>query len=350
MLNDGRPTTLSAPPHAERRVGLSVVVITRNQAATIDRLLESVLAETAAVRPTEIVLVDSASGDATVDLAARHPIRILRLTPGQRLTAAAGRFVGFEATSGGVVLFLDGDMELCCGWLAGAMEVLESAPDVGAVTGFVLNVAPGTSTAAPPATASEADRESVELSCRSVGGMGLYRRGALEQVGSFNPGFYSDEEPELCLRLRRAGFRFVRLNVPAALHFVDSQRTLSSLVARRRRRLYLGYGQILRSFLGSDLLWPYLRARGYGLLPGLVLLAGLGGLLLLVIGGIWLGLVGWVSLLVAVIVLDALRKRSLYRACYSVLHRLFIVEGMVRGFFLPARGPADYRTRVEVVK
>jgi glycosyltransferase involved in cell wall biosynthesis len=352
MRNDGGPTTVPEASHAGA-VRLSVVLIARNQAEMIGRLIDSVLGETAAITGTaDVLLVDSASEDATLDVAARYPIKILRLASGQRLTAAAGRSVGFEATAGESVLFLDGDMELLPGWLPRAMDVLASSPRIGAVTGYVLNVTSElAATEENPGAKAHGDGAVVELPCRRVGGMGLYRRTALERVGSFNPSLYSDEEPELCLRLRRAGFRFVRIESPAVRHYVGTERTFRSLLARRRRRLYLGHGQIIGSLLGSDLLWPYLRARGYGLAPAAVLLAGLGCVAWLAVAHAWVGVAAWAALVAAAVVFDALRKRSLYRACYSALHRLFIVEGMVRGLLLHAtRRRNDYQPRFDEVK
>ena len=94
---------------------LSVVLISKNQEWNIARLVESVLRETDALPSREIVLVDSASTDRTTEIAARYPIAVLKLCPEQRLTAAAGRYVGYKRTTGDLVLFLDGDMELVRG-------------------------------------------------------------------------------------------------------------------------------------------------------------------------------------------------------------------------------------------
>ncbi len=73
----------------------------------------------------------------------------------------------------------------------------------------------------------------------------------LDEVGPFNPHFYSDEEPELCVRIRRRGYRIVETDYPAVCHYTEPHEALSTLFARWRRRLYLGPGQILRYHLGS---------------------------------------------------------------------------------------------------
>jgi len=84
---------------------LSIILISHNQSWNIPRLIESVLHETTFVQEREILLVDSASSDGTAELAATFPIRVLRLPASQRLTAAAGRYVGCKHTSGKLVLF-----------------------------------------------------------------------------------------------------------------------------------------------------------------------------------------------------------------------------------------------------
>jgi len=42
----------------------------------------------------------------------------------------------------------------------------------------------------------------------------MYRRAVLEEVGTFNPYLNSDEEPELGLRIRHAGYRILELDHP----------------------------------------------------------------------------------------------------------------------------------------
>jgi glycosyltransferase involved in cell wall biosynthesis len=330
------------------QVELSVVLITKNQALTVGRLIESVLAETTKLGGAEIVLVDSASEDATLDIAKRFPIRILRLRSDQRLTAAAGRYVGFHTTAGRLVLFLDGDMELGVGWLTRAVEAIEADETIGGVTGMLVYV---DLVGASPQPATNPDSLGAAISDLPwiAGGVALYRREAMDRSGTFNPALYSDEEPELGLRLRRAGYRSVRVETVAAYHYGDARRTLSSLLARRRRHLFLGYGQIFRLLLGTRLLWPYLRWRGYGLLPILFLSVGLALLILLIVAHMWVGFAGWAVLLGLIVVADAVRKRSLYRACYSLLNRLFIVEGMLRGFWLPSVRSRDPLAQVDVV-
>jgi glycosyltransferase involved in cell wall biosynthesis len=327
---------------------LSVVLISRNQEWNIARLVESVLRETASLPSTEIVLVDSVSTDRTPKIAARYPITVLRLRPDQRQTAAAGRYVGYKQTTGDLVLFLDGDMELCQGWLEQAITVMQSRSEVGVVCGPVIDrpIAP-LKQADEPAEFPEADVAGDEV--LQGGGAAMYRRSVLEQVGTWNPYLYSEEEPELCLRIRYAGYRVLRLARPIVFHYSAPADSISTLFGRRSRNLWLGFGQNIRYFLGSPLLWPYLRERGWAVAPALALTAGIIATMASGLTGHWGWLGLWVACLSLLTIGIAIRKCSLKRGVFSVFQRLLVLEGTIRGLLLKPFDPAGYAGSYEVM-
>ena len=323
-------------------VALSTVIITRNQEAKVARVVRSVLDEPLT---EEVIVVDSASSDSTVDQAGEFQIKVVQFLDGQPLSPAGGRRVGFELTSGEFVLFLDGDMELLPGWTRRAVDLLSSRPDVAAVAGRVVNVIDD-EPANPVIPDGRADV--TELRCRHTGGMAMYRRSALEQVGGFHPYLHSDEEPELCLRIRRAGFRFLRLALPAALHFTGAP-TLSGLVERRRRRLYLGQGQVIRLLLRDRLLFAYLRERGYAIAPAVVLASGLVAATASVGRRDVRPGAAWLTGVTLVMAGYTARNRSFSRTAHSLLHRVFILEGAARGFLSGADDPASFSPRLRTI-
>jgi GT2 family glycosyltransferase len=329
---------------------LSVVLIAKDQAWNVDRLVCSVLREIADGPPAEVLFVDSASQDDTAERAARHPIGVLRLSSDQPLTPALGRYVGARETSGELVLFLDGDMELCPGWLPRALQTMQERPEVAAVTGVLIDRPPDT----PPGDGTWLEQagepEYAERDVTQTGGAALHRRRVLEAVGSFHPYLYSEEEPELCLRIRHAGHRVVRIGRPIALHYTTPSRTVATVVARWRRHLFLGMGQSMRYHLGSGLLWPYVRERGWGLVPAIALLAGLGGLGAGMAGGRWRPLALWTALATSTIAVHAARRRSMTDTAFSLVQRLCLVDGTVRGFLADPLPPEAHPTRFDVVK
>jgi glycosyltransferase involved in cell wall biosynthesis len=332
---------------------LSVVLIAKNQAWNIARVIESILQATAAIPTKEIVFVDSASTDKTAELASCYPIRVLRLRPGL-LTPAAGRYIGYQRTQGEFVLFLDGDMELLQGWLEDALRAMRSAPQAGVMMSSkiidLLPPAANEKTPPPERVRTSAPRE-VTYASFVAGGAALYRRSVLEQVGTFNPHLKSDEEPELCLRIRHAGYRVLLLDYPIVRHYTITQETISGLLGRRRRKFLLGVGQCMRYHMGSKLLWPYIRERGmWSLVAALWLAVGLGATLLSLITRdlIWIAL--WTLLSVLLIAGASWQKRSLRRAMLSVFHRLLMVEGLFHGFLMEPLPPESYPQNAEVIR
>jgi glycosyltransferase involved in cell wall biosynthesis len=327
---------------------LSVVLISRNQEWNIARLVQSVLDGTSCVPSREVVLVDSASTDRTVDIARGYPITVLRLKADQHLSASAGRYVGYRYTCGKLVLFLDGDMELCAGWLERALAVFQSRPDVAVVSGPWTDL-PKTARSDNEVNVKRLGQKLEDEQVSMVGGAAMYRRSVLEQVGTFNPWLYSDEEPDLCLRIRLAQYRILRIGYPIANHYSDPFRLMSTAVRRQGRNLYLGYGQNMRYHLGSDLFWSYLRERGYACIPALGLAVGVASFAISAVTGRWLWFGGWCLLLFLALVAIAIRKRSLYGTLQILIRVLFIIQGTIRGFLLKPLDPATYPARFDVV-
>ena len=342
---------MAAPPDRgdAARPLLTVVLITRNQAWNVDRLVESVLMETGGISSAEIVLVDSDSSDDTIQVAKRHPIAILRLQSTRFRTAAAGRSIGYSQTTGRLVLFLDGDMELCRDWLRTALDVMQDSPAVAGVTGVVVDLPKAATVHDKPLLTGIGTNPPRDI--RAAGGAALYRRSVLERVGTFNPFLYSEEEPELCLRIRQAGYRVVQLDSPIAFHYTDRSGALSTLAPRWRRNLYLGSGQILRLHFGSSVFWPYIKERGYFVAPMVAVATGAAGLAGSLLSHTWAGLGLW-TLLVASVVGTVSYRRQLrpYQMAYSIANRVFVLIGTVRGLFLPRPDPGGHPGTVEVIR
>ena len=315
---------------------LSVVLISRNQRWNIDRLIESVHA--AVEDGTEIVLVDSASTDGTPQAAAAHGIRVLRLHESQHLSPSAGRFIGFEHTSGRYTLFLDGDTALVPEWLPLAVSVLDADSGIAAVGGAHVSLPIGTDADTQP------DPPEFTSEFRTVsqpGGSALHRRSALLISGQFDPFLYSDEEPDLAIRLRHHGYRLVRTEYPAIFDYTDPLDRISTLWGRRKRGLYLGAGQNLRKHYGQPTFSRYLRERGFGVLPlvGVPLYAAALAAAVQRGRGPVIGILGLPPLAFGLL---TTRKGSPSKALHALVLRALIAEGTVRGLCLPVRDPESY--------
>lgn len=329
---------------------LSFVIIGKNAEWSVARLLQSVIDRTPSCLSTEVIYVDSASTDRTIEIVGAYPATILQLFADNTLCASAGRFVGSRYASGTYICFLDSDMELLDGWLERALKELDQNPQIGAITGITVDTDPDV---------KESEIQAVDYSSYGrpgltdvafAGNAAIFRKSVLDQVGTWNPHIISDEESELCLRIRQHGYRIVRLEYPVTRHYTPPYFKIATLLGRRKRRLFLGFGQTIRCFLGDRLLLSYLAERGYGLpaLAAALLAIASVALSVMLKSPVWY--LGFLALAGIVILWDALRSRSLSRPFFHLLHRSLILEGTIRGLFMPFHQRDEYRGKVTVLR
>lgn len=107
--------------------GVSIVVTTKNEAANIERCLESVGAQS--MPDHEIIVVDNNSSDATKELARRFTPHVFDYGPER----SAQRNFGVAQATGKYVLYLDADMILGRGVLEECVGICEQDPDVAGI-------------------------------------------------------------------------------------------------------------------------------------------------------------------------------------------------------------------------
>ena len=198
---------------------VSVVIVTRNERERVRGCIESVLTLCEGV-DSEVILVDSNSSDGTVEVATEYPITVLQIPTDDLSTPGAGRQVGFRHASGDLVLFVDGDIHVSDGWLEGAIRTVEQSPDVAGVDGVLAeSEADGDSSEEKESSTRETDRaEGDPERVDHLLGVALYDADALEAVGGFDPWLDAMEDIDLGYRLRRAGYRLLRLPAVVGSH------------------------------------------------------------------------------------------------------------------------------------
>jgi glycosyltransferase involved in cell wall biosynthesis len=248
---------------------LSFVVISRNEEAAIGACLEAILKRTTALK-TEVILVDSASTDRTVEIAQRYPVTVVRIDECMELSPSAGRYLGTRRARGKYVFFLDGDMIVIDGWLEHALAQFED-PNVAAVGGSLYRVYPG-----EELNYDHKNRYHLGK-VRYLAGSGVYRREVLGRAGTFNPFVKGEEERELGFRIIRAGHSILRLDVPMVFH-MEKARTKAEL--DEKAKYFTGVGQIFRRYglqgITRDLLAAHRSIFGFylfGLCALLILVA-----------------------------------------------------------------------------
>ncbi|HEX2842497.1 glycosyltransferase [Hyphomicrobium sp.] len=198
---------------SETSVG--IVVIGRNEGARLERCLASV-----ADLGLPCVYVDSGSTDGSIAAARRAGALVVELDLTIPFTAARARNAGFAALKSahpGVafVQFVDGDCELAAGWIEAARTFLVAHPDVAIVCGRRRERFPEQSLYN---RMCDIEWNTPIGEAQACGGDCLARTEAFAAVGGFRATLIAGEEPDLCRRLRNAGWRIWRLDHEMTLH------------------------------------------------------------------------------------------------------------------------------------
>ncbi len=322
---------------------VTIIVKALNEEQRIGACLESAQAELAGLKVKgEVILVDSLSVDRTVAIAAGLGVRIVQFESVRDRNCGAALQLGYQYARGSFIYVLDGDMTLVPGFIGHALGYLEAEPSVAGVGGKlidrqVVNVADKMRVAHYEALTAP---QSVAV----LGGGGLYRREAIEQVGYLaNRWLPAFEEAELGARLLAAGWRLVRLPEPGVTHSGHNESSFQLMMRLWRIGRIEASGIFLRAAVGQ--VWQrqvlkacwfvfaapllYLAAlllAGIGVLAGLEFLPALGGGVLVV----------WSAVLLALIV----RKKDMREALISLMAWHMYPLGALRGFVRPVGDPA----------
>jgi GT2 family glycosyltransferase len=171
-------------------------------------------------RVARVIYVDSGSTDSSVAMARCAGIEVVELDVRIPFTAARARNQGLAhmhqlAPDLPYVQFVDGDCEVVAGWIETATAFLDSHPEIAVVCGRRRERYP-TQSIYNKLCNIEWDTPIGEA--KSCGGDALMRVDALGQVGHYRTDLIAGEEPELCVRLRAAGWRIWRLDAEMTLH------------------------------------------------------------------------------------------------------------------------------------
>jgi len=200
---------------SKQRQDIGIVVIGRNEGSRLVRCLESLAGFSGVV-----VYVDSASTDGSAATAQSMGVDVVELDASEPMCASRGRNVGVQYLIKRhpeirFVQFTDGDCEIREGWLISAAVALKRYTDWAIVCGRLREREPGASIYNRLCDL-EWDRPVGEvLAC---GGIFMARVEAFNQIGGFDQALIAGEEPDLCWRLRKAGWRIHRLAQEMAIH------------------------------------------------------------------------------------------------------------------------------------
>ncbi|MEM9589673.1 MAG: glycosyltransferase [Planctomycetota bacterium] len=183
---------------------VTLVIPGRNCASTLDRCLSSVVPLKSSGQLEEIIFVDDGSTDATAEIAARYPVRVIRGT-GQGPGSA--RNLGWQAAESELIWFIDSD---CVAEPDALKKLLPhmTDPEVAGVGGSYSNLYPDSLIATLIHEEILARHRRMPQSVNFLATFNvIYRRYVLQYVDGFDESLKLAQDAELAYRIIAAGHR-----------------------------------------------------------------------------------------------------------------------------------------------
>jgi hypothetical protein len=195
---------------------VSFVIPVRNDAARLDRCLQSIAANDYPADRVQVIVADNGSTDGSAAVARTHGATVLSL-PGIRLGELRNRAAA--AGSGEILAFVDADHEIVDDWIGSAVDSLTD-PAVAAAGAACIPPQPGTwvQRLYDRLRRHPAERQAVDW--LGSGNMAV-KRAAFDAAGGFDVSLETCEDVDLCRKLRARGFGIVADPRLLNTHFGD---------------------------------------------------------------------------------------------------------------------------------
>ena len=192
-------------------LSVSIVVPVHDAGALLDDTLAAISASGLPRESYELIVVDDASTDKSVSVAARYADTLIRLK-GQRRGAAYARNRGVDEARGELVAFVDADVRVRRDTLSKLMAILTADPSVAAVGASSDGTSPdgGVATHYWNLVKQFGSQRHAGFGTQFSASCGVVRRSTLLNAGMFNEWLFRDagiEDLELGQRLHKAGHR-----------------------------------------------------------------------------------------------------------------------------------------------
>jgi len=201
---------------------VSIVILTWNRCSYVLRAIESVYDQP--YRPIEVIVVDSASSDKTIEsIYKKYPeVKAIRLH--KNLGCPGGRNIGLANCSGDIIFSLDDDAWLDPSALNVCVERFQKEINLGVIACQILN---------PKKTSLNNLKE--HYTYLFSGGACAIKKKALNKAGYFPSDFFRQaEEGDMALRILEAGY--------SILYFPKSIVYHEMVTINRNNKLFMFYG------------------------------------------------------------------------------------------------------------
>lgn len=199
---------------------ISFIIIGKNEGWRLQKCLQSIsyVVEQDAIANYEIIYVDSQSTDNSIELAKQYGAKTFLITG--ECNAAIARNIGAQEAIGGILFFIDGDMELFPGFLPKVLNEngkLKYPFMSGIFNDIVHDLDWNYLHTSRRHKLQEGDADSVET---TTGGLFLIEHSLWDKVGGMDTRFKRSQDYDLGLRLSQMGYSLHRKAILLANHYM----------------------------------------------------------------------------------------------------------------------------------
>ncbi|RLE53876.1 MAG: hypothetical protein DRJ30_06230 [Candidatus Methanomethylicota archaeon] len=247
----------------EKRIRISVVIITYNSANSLEPLLISLRRQT--LLPDEIIVVDGGSRDETVKIAKKFDCKI-HIEPVK--IRAKARNLGVQVASGEILAFIDSDCIPERDWLENLVRNFHRGENIAGVSGKVLAL---NKEKLIPRLLDLLSSGKPHYATWNI----AYKKKVLEEVNGFDDRLHACEDQALAWKILRKGYKI--LWAPNAIVYHRHRESLVSFLKQQyeygkwaviTRRLYgISYYKSLLLLFTLPLLFLFKYLRKISLHP-----------------------------------------------------------------------------------
>lgn len=225
---------------------VSLIVASYNNQDTIAECLQSILALDYPAGSFEVIVMDGASKDSTVQIAQQYPVQVVSI----RLNCPAAYNYAQKIAAHPVLGFIDSDAKVARDWLKKLVPHL-GEPQVAGVSGSIETWNQSNPWARSIGYELKARYRRIGKYTGRIATMNLLlKKSVVDEVGGWAEGFPSQYDTEFGFRMSKLGYKIAY--EPAAVCYHYNRPTLGAFYRQQRQygkntlRLYFKYGGLAR--------------------------------------------------------------------------------------------------------
>jgi glycosyltransferase involved in cell wall biosynthesis len=228
-------------PKVERNDLISVIIPARNEEYYISECINSILKECEDDLSVQIIVVNNRSTDDTAGVARSLGAEVIEKQEG---TVGSLRNYGFQHSDGNILVFLDADCVIQKGWVVSVSNRVKTNPSE--ILGYRMIIPPDSNWVGRCWDILFQRRNVTgEVDWIPSGNMAM-SRSAFESVLGFDENLETNEDYDICFRLRSMGYKIVSCHRPLVVHL----RPPRSIVQIFKKELWHGK-EVFKVFLAD---------------------------------------------------------------------------------------------------